>query len=176
MMRTVRKAIIGDARTELAHERSSPEAFVVDGRGNLLGSTGDAMQLWERIAPEVERLLEHSGENLATNRVHSQLVGDFHIRIRPFNGMFGRVLIVFAQQFRSRDPVQSADRYALTRRECEVARLLIVGARTDEIAERLSISRSTAVLHVRSLMAKLGTRTRAGAVGRLVTHDGDALI
>jgi DNA-binding CsgD family transcriptional regulator len=174
-MRTVRKAIVGDARTELVHERSSPEAFVVDGRGNLLGSTGDAMRLWERIAPEVERLLD--GENLAANRSHSQLIGDFHIRIRPFNGMFGRVLIVFAQEFRSRDPVQSvADRYALTRRECEVARLLIVGARTDEIAERLSISGSTAVLHVRSLMAKLGTRTRAGAVGRLVTHDGDALI
>ena len=64
----------------------------------------------------------------------------------------------------------------LTRRELEVLGLVAAGASNQQIAERLFISKPTAVRHVANIFAKLGAKNRAEAVrvagerGLLVTH------
>ena len=55
----------------------------------------------------------------------------------------------------------------LTPRELEVLGLIARGMRNREIATALFISQSTAKVHVRHVLEKLGVRTRAEAVARL---------
>jgi len=54
----------------------------------------------------------------------------------------------------------------LTPRELEVLELISRGMRNREIASALFISQSTAKVHVRHVLEKLGVRTRAQAVAR----------
>jgi len=54
----------------------------------------------------------------------------------------------------------------LTPRELEVLGLIARGMRNQEIARALFISQSTAKVHVRHVLEKLGVRTRAEAVAR----------
>ncbi len=58
-------------------------------------------------------------------------------------------------------PVQD---YDLTPREHEVLALLIEGLSNPEIADRLSVSRSTAKAHVSNILSKLGVSNRAEAI------------
>lgn len=53
-----------------------------------------------------------------------------------------------------------ADRYRLTPRQAEVARLLAVGATNREISDRLGISIHTARHHAQSVLNKVGTHSR----------------
>jgi DNA-binding CsgD family transcriptional regulator len=55
----------------------------------------------------------------------------------------------------------------LTPRELEVLGLIARGMRNSDIARALFISQSTAKVHVRHVLEKLGVRTRAEAVSRL---------
>jgi two-component system NarL family response regulator len=52
---------------------------------------------------------------------------------------------------------------ALTRRELDVLRLVIAGEANKVVARRLSIATGTVKVHVRSIMSKLGARTRTEA-------------
>jgi len=54
--------------------------------------------------------------------------------------------------------------HALTPREVEILRLVAAGIGTDEIATRLSLSRSTVRNHVQNILPKLGVHTRVEAV------------
>lgn len=58
--------------------------------------------------------------------------------------------------------VQKAN--ALTRREIQVLRLLVEGASTKAVAERLCISHATARHHIDNIMGKLGVHSRLEAV------------
>lgn len=53
----------------------------------------------------------------------------------------------------------------LTRRECDILRLIRMGRTNQQIAEELFISRETVRWHVRGLNSKIGAETRPGAVG-----------
>jgi len=55
---------------------------------------------------------------------------------------------------------------ALTKRERDVLGLLLEGRTNQEIAERLFISQSTAKVHVRHILEKLGVHSRLKAVLR----------
>ena len=60
----------------------------------------------------------------------------------------------------SHERIPGAD---LTRREREVLALLVEGFNNPDIAERLSISRATASVHVSNILAKLGVNNRVEA-------------
>jgi NarL family two-component system response regulator LiaR len=62
------------------------------------------------------------------------------------------------------------DARGVTRREREVLGLLAAGRRTDEIARDLTLSKETVRGHVKSVLRKLGVRTRAAAVALLVAE------
>src|SRR5262249_2723302 len=59
----------------------------------------------------------------------------------------------------------------LTSREREVLRLLVAGLTNQEIADRLTVSLSTARLHVSNILAKLGVSNRTEAALLAVQHQ-----
>jgi ATP/maltotriose-dependent transcriptional regulator MalT len=61
----------------------------------------------------------------------------------------------------------SSEADILTRREREVADLMIEGLSNQEIAQQLFISQATVKVHLRHIYEKLGVRNRAGATAKL---------
>ncbi len=67
--------------------------------------------------------------------------------------------------------IQEPERnFELTERELDVLGLIISGLGNAEIANRLSISRSTAKFHVSNILSKLGAANRTEAVAIAVQH------
>jgi NarL family two-component system response regulator LiaR len=62
------------------------------------------------------------------------------------------------------DTPESTPDYDLTPRERDVLALLIEGMTNMEIAERLSVSRSTVKVHVSNILSKLDVSSRGGAI------------
>jgi DNA-binding CsgD family transcriptional regulator len=155
-------------RARLAERRTIPAVFFLDDSASLASYCHESLDLWEDISARVRSLIVAHRGTLDGNESVRELVGDrYSIRICRLVGQHGYA--VLAESFRTRDPLRDLmERYTLTRREGEVARLLIGGASTAEIAESLCIAPSTVILHVKSIMAKTGSRSRTAVVGRIV--------
>jgi DNA-binding NarL/FixJ family response regulator len=64
----------------------------------------------------------------------------------------------------------SASENSLTGRECEVLALMVEGLNNAEIAQRLSVSRSTVKTHISNILAKLGVSNRIEAAALAVKN------
>lgn len=62
--------------------------------------------------------------------------------------------------------------YGLSRREAEVATLVLRGTSTREIADALHISGHTVQDHLKAVFDKIGVRSRRDLVGRLLGVAG----
>lgn len=91
--------------------------------------------------------------------------------LRDADGAPTRTAVVLEPAERSRIAGLLLTLYGLTGREREVAELLIRGLATDEVAERLTISRHTVRDHVKAIFAKVGVSSRPELTA-LVTSDG----
>ncbi len=67
---------------------------------------------------------------------------------------------------RSQRETRSTAVVRLTRRECEVLRLLADGESTASCAAHLHLTESTVRTHVEHMLAKFGVHTRTGVVAR----------
>jgi PAS domain S-box-containing protein len=65
-------------------------------------------------------------------------------------------------------PIAGASPLSLSARELDVVRLIAAGASGPEIAEELQVSHNTVRTHVRNSMTKLGTRSRAQLIAKLL--------
>jgi DNA-binding NarL/FixJ family response regulator len=90
--------------------------------------------------------------------------------------LFGREPVIVVSLRRQApaalDDAALRERFALTRREIQVARLLAEGLSNVEVAERMGVSFFTARNHVERLLRKLGVSNRA-RVGALLRDDAD---
>jgi PAS domain S-box-containing protein len=92
----------------------------------------------------------------------------------------GQPLVLFVALSTSRrgrqlpgPPVDRATATLLSGRELQIVRLIALGASGPEIAEELHVTHNTVRTHVRNAMTKLGTRSRAQLVAKLL---GEGLI
>ena len=65
---------------------------------------------------------------------------------------------------------KSSQNFNLSEREKEVLALVVEGLNNPQIAERLTISRSTVKFHVSSILSKLGVENRSEAVALAVQN------
>lgn len=63
-----------------------------------------------------------------------------------------------------------AQKFALTRRELEILRAMSTGIRTADIARRMNLSVSTIKSFLRLIMIKMGVRTRAGVMAKILEN------
>jgi DNA-binding CsgD family transcriptional regulator len=83
------------------------------------------------------------------------------------------IVTVFAALPSTLSDADLQDRFALTAREVEVARLLAVGRSAREVAAALGISYFTARHHIEHLLVKLGVRTRAAVAAAIAVAGED---
>ena len=97
----------------------------------------------------------------------------YHLRGTLASGWMpgGEAAVLVTAAFELVNPLtdlELRERYGLSAREIEVARLVASGLSNQEVAEKLGVSYFTARNHVERLLAKLGVgnRSRVGAILR----------
>jgi DNA-binding CsgD family transcriptional regulator len=90
----------------------------------------------------------------------------------------GNKIVVTMRQATSLEVLGLVSRaHALSPRECEVLALLLAGSQRNQTAERLSISRHTVEAHTKSILEKVGVRSRRELVSGIfgqTTHAAGA--
>jgi DNA-binding CsgD family transcriptional regulator len=122
-----------------------------------------------RVAPGVTDIAPGTFREIQTGRGH------YRIRATLISAglLSNDASVLIALEVPERKPLSDEElrqRYMLTAREVEVARLLAVGKQTSEVAEALGVSTHTARHHTEHVLAKLGVKTRA-AVAALLLAD-----
>ncbi len=97
-------------------------------------------------------LLKHVSPNDLVNAIYDATIGKSTLAREA-----AQALVNAAQR-------PSTSRFHLTRRELEVLELMIHGMKNTEIADSLTVSRSTVKKHVSSILNKLETSSRTQAV------------
>jgi ATP/maltotriose-dependent transcriptional regulator MalT len=148
---TIYCSLLGDiiadttSETELGRERI-PRAVVACGRADYV----DGLVFAYRLYPTLLEIARDDGEALAVLRTTLALGRDYDLARRA------RIIV--------RSDAEENPLNALTRREVDVLGLLSQGMTNAEIGRHLYIAPSTAKVHVRHIMSKLGARNRLQAV------------
>jgi PAS domain S-box-containing protein len=151
--------IVGDARgkrfTEVVAPSDRPRAKRMFAR-KMLGT--------DQATDSVADVLMSDGSAATVELSSVPLLRDHQVI-----GVFGLV----SGQPQTPSPIVSHPH--LTPRQLEVLRMLAHGASTDQIAERLHITRETVRNHVRHILRKLGVHSRLEAIAA-ARRDGEILV
>jgi DNA-binding CsgD family transcriptional regulator len=143
---------------------NAPAVFVFDERGSCVTRTAGDHFSWEQVKTDALQLLE---DVRLSGRAAAKPRNDYVLYVTALHGSSYAAILV--RNTRADDPIaRLADRYGLTRRECAVLRALASGCSTVQIAEELSIAPATVVIHVKRILAKTDTSTRAAILGRVL--------
>ncbi len=164
----------------LIEQRAAPAVFVLDEKLRVLHYREDPAErrkdcIFEPSTRRLPDLIHRTVEALLSNTESGTQTftavpsGSVLVRIVPLTGSNDQRYVVLVERFKMRASLRAvAARYALSNREHEALALLVRGARNSEIASRLQISPSTAIFHVKRLMAKTGARNRTELVAKVV--------
>jgi DNA-binding CsgD family transcriptional regulator len=177
--RAVRRGLIAEASTPERAASEAPGVIELDGSGDLIRASSSAEPLLAELsgttaeagvqAPSVHAVASATREAIAADG-HRELpsaavktpAGTWLVL---HGGLLGEVrsggIAVFIQRAH---PTLVAPlmlkAYGLTSREQEVAQLVLRGATTAQVAQRLAISPHTVGDHMKSIFEKTGARTR----------------
>jgi DNA-binding CsgD family transcriptional regulator len=158
---------------ELLRQRSGPALYILDQNYELVLSSSDG-----DVPPDVQRTARVARTDIESpaagvERVYLLETG-LIARVRAIDGTLGRFTAVLTEPFRARNHLDAGRRkYKLTQREFDVLRGLMAGKSTSEIGAELLIAHSTVAIHVRALLTKTSTHTRAEMIGRIVSHSSE---
>lgn len=124
------------------------------------------------ICRQLARIFDGAPGESAPVYHHRNAWGGFTFRAHWLERSEPRTIAI---SVRHREPVEikllrRAGQLPLSRRQAEVAFHLASGASHDDIAERLGISRNTAIAHGRWVYTKLDVHNRAELVGKLLAN------
>jgi len=167
-----------------------PGLVVIDVSLNLVACNTDAIQILT-FPDDPEKIGDLSG--WLTKKIHSSLldrksptspsfVSEFrsakrmHLcRAYPLasgaSSITPRAIVVLMLERKSREQftmVEISERFGLTPREQETARLLSEGLTSKEIAVRMKISHNTVNSFVRLMMVKMNVSSRSAIIGKIV--------
>lgn len=178
-----RRRILAGPDETLLRQRAFPAIYIIDSDLRLIASHVTAEHALERrrnlklvpekgalpvaIAATVRRLV---GKRKKQRSISGVARTGLIVRIAALDNSTGdETLAVFVEKQQMREHVsRAAKKFGLTKRELEVLALLIDGARSRDIAQKLAIGEATAIFHVRGLKEKTGSRTRLELISKVV--------
>jgi DNA-binding CsgD family transcriptional regulator len=83
----------------------------------------------------------------------------------------GRIAVICEEARPSEIAPLIVDAYGLTKRECEITRLVLRGLSTAEVSEELHITPNTVRDHFKSIFDKVGVRSRRELVGQVFAQQ-----
>jgi DNA-binding CsgD family transcriptional regulator len=130
---------------------------------------GPEAELQADVAATVSAIISHRGAASFGSRIVMR-DGGRTLRLSRLVGTDGGDLFALVMEAdRSAGIlVRCATKYRLTRRQTEVLALVFDGASASDVAHALVISEYTAQGYIKSLLAKTGSRNRAGMVAKLL--------
>jgi DNA-binding CsgD family transcriptional regulator len=152
------------ASPDVLSRRLGPTFCIID---------SDLTVLCKSPGADVEGLLAHARSQIAAVVASGEaaavpLEDDAILRIVPLRGAQSDTFAVLVERQRARgNYAAAAKRYALTRREVDVLRLIIANHTTTEIAGKLCISETTVSDHVKGLFRKTGCNRRTELLTKL---------
>ncbi|HEX9039086.1 MAG TPA: LuxR C-terminal-related transcriptional regulator [Ktedonobacterales bacterium] len=146
------------------------------------GSLPQAIYVVAARLQSLERLEQTPGEMMPRARVHTRSGAWLALHASRLTGASsaGQIAVIL-------EPARPAEvaslillAYALTKREAQVAQLVLKGHATEEIAAALTISELTVQQHLKAIFDKVGVRSRRDLVAQLFArrhwpHIADAM-
>jgi DNA-binding CsgD family transcriptional regulator len=120
------------------------------------------------------------GPDRCTAKAHFRIgKSEYHCRtylMESYDGMSNPMIALHLERDSSANDAicEIVDKYHLTDREQEVLRGISLGLATKELADQMEISPNTVKAFLRLVMIKMGVRTRAGIIAKIL-HNGSAL-
>jgi DNA-binding NarL/FixJ family response regulator len=151
--------------SEILCLENDPDLILLDIK--LPGLNGlDGISLIKRKFSQTPILIISSQDDSETmQRAYSYGAVSFISKIEPMENTLENIHLALQGKFSgSNSAIQTPFLKSLTPRQCEVLNLLHQGSSNKAIAHRLSISESTACLHVRNLLELFKAKSRAEAV------------
>jgi DNA-binding CsgD family transcriptional regulator len=149
-------------------KRVPPRFFIIDRNLKVLSIAPGAGL--DAIIPEA--LVRLSDRGAMTEPALIPLDGETWLRTMPLEGAWSEATVVFVEAGEVRGSLdRAAKRYALSKREVDVLRLLLDNHSNADIARELFIAECTVGDHIKSIFRKTQSTRRTELIGKLLQGD-----